>query len=456
MPWSLMVFQQRNGRVDRYGQKHQPKIVYLFTEAATDKIRGDLRILEILEKKDEQATSNLGDPSAFLNVFDADKESEKVAAFMADGLTPEQVEITMDATAASDDDNEADSMMKLFGASWLGSAEPADAAPTGSAGVSAAGHTGNSLSHITEPVSLFKTDYQYAQTALKQINQPEILCQWTAHDAEQIIAITAPADLQDRLRQLPREAQAANDHYSLCADPARMAASIETARQAKAEDDTWPKLHYLWPQHPVLEWLGDRVLNHFPRHSAPVVQNHKLHPCEQAFVLMSLVPNCKGQPLLVEWQVACRIGNAGAFTLEPFATFSQRAGLQSGGLPNRGTSEALAATTQVLQAALPDAVANMRTHMLQLQGDFAAQSSLRLRDTLQNLEQLQKRQIVQLELRLESQIETVKRSRFEHRSRQIGRVFDDYREWVKDTLTTEPQPWIQVLAALCNPDNKSA
>jgi len=89
MPWSLMVFQQRNGRVDRYGQKHQPQIVYLFTESANDKVRGDLRILEILEKKDEQATSNLGDPSAFLNVFDADKEAEKVTGFMVDGLTAE-------------------------------------------------------------------------------------------------------------------------------------------------------------------------------------------------------------------------------------------------------------------------------------------------------------------------------------------------------------------------------
>jgi SNF2 family DNA or RNA helicase len=449
MPWSLMVFQQRNGRVDRYGQKHQPKIVYLFTESANEKIRGDLRILEILEKKDEQATSNLGDPSAFLNVFDADKEAEKVATFMANGLTPEQVEATLDASAASDDDNEADAMMKLFGASWLGNAEPTEAIQT--AQTTSLSNSGNSLSHITEPASLFTSDFQYAQTALKQINQSEMLCQWTAHEAEQIIAITAPVDLQDRLRQLPREAQAANDHYSLCADPARMATSIETARQAKADDDTWPKLHYLWPQHPILEWLGDRVLNHFPRHSAPVVQSHKLHPGEQAFVLMSLVPNRKGQPLLVEWQVACRVGTAGAFTLEPFVTFSQRAGLKAGGLPNRGMSEALAATTQVLQVALPDAVATMRAHMLQLQGDFAAQSALRLRDTLQNLEQLQKRQIVQLELRLESQIETVKRSRFEHRSRQIGRVFDDYREWVKDTLTTEPQPWIQVLAAVCNP-----
>jgi superfamily II DNA or RNA helicase len=450
MPWSLMVFQQRNGRVDRYGQKHQPKIVYLFTESANEKIRGDLRILEILEKKDEQATSNLGDPSAFLNVFDADKEAEKVAAFMADGLTPEQVETTLDAAAASGDDNEADAMMKLFGASWLGNAEPAGTTQATTAN-DVTVSSGNSLSHITEPASLFKTDYQYAQTALKQINQPEMLCQWAAHDADQIISITAPADLQDRLRQLPREAQAPNDLYALCADPARMAASIETARQAKAEDDTWPKLHYLWPQHPVLEWLGDRVLNHFPRHSAPVVQNHKLSAGEQAFILMSVVPNRKGQPLLVEWQVACRVGNTGAFNLEPFATFVQRAGLQAGGLPNRGTSETLAATTQVLQTVLPNAVATMRAHMLQLQGNFAAQSALRLHDTLQNLEQLQKRQIVQLELRLESQIETVKRSRFEHRSRQIGRVFDDYREWVKDTLTTEPQPWIQVLAAVCNP-----
>jgi SNF2 family DNA or RNA helicase len=32
LPWSLMVFQQRNGRVDRYGQTIQPMIVYMFTD----------------------------------------------------------------------------------------------------------------------------------------------------------------------------------------------------------------------------------------------------------------------------------------------------------------------------------------------------------------------------------------------------------------------------------------
>ena len=48
------------------------------------------------------------------------------------------------------------------------------------------------------------------------------------------------------------------DGYVLCANASRMAQAIEEARQKKAEDETWPQLHYLWPQHPIMEWLGDQ------------------------------------------------------------------------------------------------------------------------------------------------------------------------------------------------------
>lgn len=431
LPWSLMVFQQRNGRVDRYGQKHQPQIVYLFTEATTDKIKGDLRILEILAAKDEQAALNLGDPSAFLNVFDPDKEVEKVADFMAQGMSPEQVETKLDTAATEEDDNEGDYLLSLFG----GDEAPAPVSST---------------AQIDEPTSLFDSDYHYTKTALTQLNQVDTLCQWTAHDAEQIIALTAPRDLQERLKQLPREVQADNDLYSLCASPARMAAAIETARQARAEEDTWPQLHYLWPQHPIMDWIGDRVLTHFGRHRAPLLQSGKLQPQEQAFILMSMVPNRKGQPLLVEWQVAHRIGN-GPFALESFDAFATRAGLRASGLPNRGHTEGLDATCAAMQQALPQAVEKMHAHMLAKQATFASQLSERLQGTLAELERLQGRQVQQLTLELEKQLETVKRGRFEQRSQQINRVFDDYRQWVQDTLTTEPQPWIQVLAAVCHP-----
>jgi len=52
IPWSLMVFQQRNGRIDRYGQEREPHIAYLYTESQHPKVRGDLRILELLMKRD--------------------------------------------------------------------------------------------------------------------------------------------------------------------------------------------------------------------------------------------------------------------------------------------------------------------------------------------------------------------------------------------------------------------
>lgn len=442
LPWSLMVFQQRNGRVDRYGQKHQPHIVYLFTETVNERIKGDLRILEILEKKDEQANFNLGDPSAFLNVYDPDKEAEKVTGFMADGLSPEQVEATLDKAAASTGENEADFLMQLFGGTGSGTTAASQPGPVGS------------TSQIDEPASLFNGDFHYAKTALTQLNQGQALCQWVAHDADSIIALTAPRDLQERLRQLPREVQADNDFYSLCADANRMATAIEAARQARAEEDTWPQLHYLWPQHPIMDWLGDRVLTHFGRHRAPLLQSPKLQPGEQAFILMSLVPNRKGQPLLVEWQVAHRVVGAagtGAFALEPFDSFAKRAGLQAGKLPNRGHSAELVLATQAMQSALPQAVAAMHDFMLKQQSAFADRLEERLQGTLDELQRLQASQLKQLARDLERQLETVKRGRYEQRSQQIARVFDDYRQWVHDTLTTEPQPWIQVLAAVCYP-----
>jgi len=56
VPWSLMVFQQRNGRIDRYGQERPPQIVYLLTDSTNEGVAGDKRILELLIQRDEQAT----------------------------------------------------------------------------------------------------------------------------------------------------------------------------------------------------------------------------------------------------------------------------------------------------------------------------------------------------------------------------------------------------------------
>jgi hypothetical protein len=438
LPWSLMVFQQRNGRVDRYGQKQQPRIVYLFTETQVDRVKGDLRILEILQAKDEQANKNLGDPASFLHVYDPDKEAAKVADIMASGISPEEFEARIDADQAAKDkpaaeDEDGDLLLKLF-------AQAGDV--TSAAGLSTGAIRGG--------LSLFGTqdgngDYAFAKTALQQLSVPTPIAQFSHDDGARTITLTAPRDLQDRLRlALPIEVRDANHRYSLCALPERIARAIEEARQARAEEDTWPTLHYLWPQHPIMDWLADRVLSAFGRHTAPVIQSPQLAEGEQAFVLMGLIPNRKGQPLLIEWQVA--VQKQAAWSLEAFPDFSNRTKLRANSLANRN----LAMPLENLQASLPAAVVTMKQHMVGLQARFSADMTERLSGTLADLERLQTEQLEQLEQRLakNQQAEQFKKTKREQRTQHIRKVFDEYRQWVEDTMTTEPQPFIQVLAAV--------
>jgi hypothetical protein len=176
-----------------------------------------------------------------------------------------------------------------------------------------------------------------------------------------------------------------------------------------------------------------------------VVQSHLLAAGEQAYILMAMIPNRKAQPLLVEWQVASRKAGNQPFTLESFDAFARRAGLKARALPNPGKPN-----LESLQAGVPGAVEAMHRYMVSRQNEFAARLSTRLARTLQDLEQLQARQIADLSHRVQKMelAQQSKQSRIENRSREIRRVFDEYRSWVEESMTTEPQPYIQLLAVV--------
>ena len=290
LPWSLMVFQQRNGRVDRYGQRHQPRITYLFTETCVERIKGDLRILEILQTKDEQANKNLGDPASFLHVYAPEKEAAKVEEAMAAHVAPETFEQELDANAAradvqpaegGDGEGEGEWLMSIFSS---GDAENQKEKPP------------LSTTFIAESPSLFGderslSDYSFAKTALQQLSIPDPIAQFSIDDEHRTVTLTAPQDLQDRLKfGMPAEARNKDHRYTLTASNLAMAEAIERARQAKLEEYSWPALHYLWPQHPIMEWLTERVLTAFGRHRAPVIRLPHLAEGEQAFILHSLIP----------------------------------------------------------------------------------------------------------------------------------------------------------------------
>ena len=48
IPWSLIRIEQRNGRIDRYGQKKRPQITTMLLSPSNDRFSGDVRVLQRL------------------------------------------------------------------------------------------------------------------------------------------------------------------------------------------------------------------------------------------------------------------------------------------------------------------------------------------------------------------------------------------------------------------------
>ena len=116
LPWSLLRFQQRNGRIDRYGQDRPPQIYYFVGESRHPKVR-DMWVLEKLVEKDEAAQDGVGDPAVFLGAGDAEGEEEVVARAVSDGKGAESFAAEMDERAAhvSKDRTVDDEFDALFG-----------------------------------------------------------------------------------------------------------------------------------------------------------------------------------------------------------------------------------------------------------------------------------------------------------------------------------------------------
>ncbi|WP_460208434.1 SNF2-related protein [Thiopseudomonas denitrificans] len=152
IPWSLMVFQQRNGRIDRYGQTRQPLIRYLLTDSQHPKIQGDTRILEVLINKDAQAGKNIGDPSEFNK---EEGEARTAAAMEAELLNPAADPASIPA------------MPDMQDIDWASFFKPDNQASQSPASDLLAAFTpdtpANSDDHLATRQRLFDNDFDYAR-----------------------------------------------------------------------------------------------------------------------------------------------------------------------------------------------------------------------------------------------------------------------------------------------------
>jgi len=420
IPWSLMVFQQRNGRIDRYGQTRTPRIAYLVVRAKIPKIRDDVRILEILIRKDEQAHANIGDPRALMGIYDQNEEEKRTARAIEEDLSAEQ----FDASLAA----EPDPLELLL--------QTAQAAPPARE---------RERPVASDAPSLFAGDYRFLEAALRRLSPNDEL-QLDCDPRAERIEFQAPEDLRGRFRFLPREIQPEHWRFALSAQAAAIQEEIVRSR---VDEHAWPRLSFLWDLHPVVEWALDKLAALFGRHEAPVLTlGHGLSRGEDVVVLSAMTPNRKGHPLIHRWFAALFID--GAFlSLQPFAKLLERVDLRRDH-PNPNQPVAV----EPLQALLPRAIEEARREMAEIRHRFEAEDKLKLDFQRERLKDLKIKQERQLRLRFQGQDqpEAIRAARREREQRAIDETFAEFERWIEDTRQTEDQPYIQVIAVLRGAD----
>jgi len=416
IPWSLMVFQQRNGRIDRYGQERDPKIIYLVTQSDNEKIKGDTRILELLIEKDDQAVKNIGDPSALMGVYDIDEEEKIVKKAIEENKG-------VKAFGSFLEKEKFDPLELLLGKSKTKVKE-------------------DSLSFIKSMPTLYENDYQFFKDGLNHLQNSRRI-QATFNDEEKTVELTLFDELLNRYNTLPNEILPGDNRIYLTLDAGLVQKEIKKCRQ---EENRWPEINLLWEQHPIMQWVNDKMLALFGRNEAPVISlTNGLEEDETIFILTGLIPNRKGHPLINNWFGIKFKGEQYCKTLT-FDEINRETKLSSKQFPNRQTEFNLSP----LKSLLTKAIEKAHQHMHGIQVDFENEINEKLNEELIALEELQDKHNQQIEFEFadESLLTTNQLDKKAQQKREIKKIFDDFITWIEDTMTTEDNPYIRVVAVL--------
>jgi SNF2 family DNA or RNA helicase len=420
IPWSLMAFQQRNGRIDRYGQTQQPDIRYLIGTSKNKTVKGDLRNLEILVTKEENAQKNIGDPGLLMGKFDKEKEEEIISGAME----------------RHDDENAFSNLMKDDADSF----NPLEALLAAGADDKA---TVNLVMETVDDQTLF-TDKNYLNLAL----------QYFGRDTQQPVQELSGADgldvgitdeMRNRLRAvMPEEAVPEGNHLLVSPDATYCMKEMADSMQRNMEVKAWPAVQYLWKLHPILGWVNDKAGLLYPRNEVPVLgikpdTSGRLTKGQIVYIINGSYPNRKSTPLIDDW-FGVVFNNEKFETIWTMEETVKNTRLSRTDIVNASklTAEQIEDATQLLPLVIEKAKAF-------LNGDYTTykeKTNSLLNEELDKLSTLEKKhKDVQLSL-------FENNNKQENEIRRIDKLFSRFVDWVTDTLTIEDKPYIRIIAVL--------
>lgn len=275
IPWSLITMEQRNGRIDRYGQRKTPYIHYLVVRPADEKAKGDIRILDRLRDKEDEVYKTLGDVGSVTKLFDEMKEEQATAQAME-----------TDDENFLEEDSEVD-FSTLFGD---GETETTEAAE----------HS----NPITKEISIYNTEIDYYADlfSLLQDRVPRNEMKATVyHDTDYIEVLNTPS-LSAIMKDIPQEAKPElNTPYRLTLDQQKVQQAISESR--KTNNHQWATFQPLYDLHPVVHYYEMMIDAHIQRGMAMAARLNTLPEGTAWYVFHGSLANGLGEQVISQFFV---------------------------------------------------------------------------------------------------------------------------------------------------------
>lgn len=366
IPWSLIRIQQRNGRIDRYGQRKRPRITTLLLDPEVDGSLGDLRVLTRLMEREHEAHLALGDSASLMGQHDVGREEERIRRVLAEQESFDLVVRRVEDVGSGDDFDDLFAQLADSGEDSTPEVEP-------------------------EGTGVYDSNLEFLQDTLEEVlvtpgrPWPDGVS-WREDPAYQVADLEPSPDLRRRLEVLPQtylRERRVLERLRLATTPRRGEQSLAAARGA-GQHTAWPEAHYLAPLHPVLDWAADRALARLDRNQVFAVHGPVEHP---VVLLHGTLTNRRGQVVTSSFVRLGFVQDTAEGLALPEAHGTLRSALESVGLHGRPVNTGAVADVASLQSYVRQGVRWGREFLGSLVGPAEQEVRSRVEDWFERVTQ---------------------------------------------------------------------
>ena len=445
LPWSIITLIQRNGRVDRLGQTESPELRYLLVDTEQGLLDGDRAIFERLIAKVEEINQSRRQGESVLKLYDPEAEERWIAEH---GVVPGNVDVL--DTPADTEYDEAAWLESTLGEVRLGDDDPLLAELLGLPQEATTDDDDGLLQgriRLMSDRDFLVQGYRYLASLENERQQDAYL---PLREEGPLLILDAPDDLKRRLgapsshtsssyrgvvfgaTSIPVEAWPKHGQFRLTDQPERVETAIKAARTMSGY---WSQELLASEQHPIVQWINERLLMLMGRGEAPIVTSRTLKKKELCFICLGQVVSSTGIPLVADAHAISFYPN-GRYKLRSLHEALDDIGFDA--LVNTGVRPNVTNASLLLKSAIRWS----RDHMIKLKDRYSKRVTKALRPEERRLRGWLRRRREFLEDRLARTDQGSRKAEaIRHELREIEAEVNDRREnWINSYFKPAKEP----------------